>query len=191
MIVKERVRPTEPAQPPAEKRRYAKGDEAERAWRRRVRRERPDGGALEDSAKGRAEHLISGAAISIMVHERMNEADNRESRASSVGDRCLATISVPAEDAAGEVEAAQGVLARRKLHAPRWHMEDICSARIIEHVRPLEEARKRLAVLAVADETESGLWRNFVCQACTMMGHSRDSLSESRTSCRSPFGAAA
>jgi len=54
MIVEERVRPTEPAQPPAEERWYAERDEAERARRRRVRRERPDGGALEDSAKGSA-----------------------------------------------------------------------------------------------------------------------------------------
>jgi hypothetical protein len=103
MIVEERVRPTEPAQPPAEKRWHAEGDEAKRARRRRVRRERSYGGALEDSAKGRAERLISGAAISIVAHERMNEADNREARAGSVADWGPATISVPAKDFAGEM----------------------------------------------------------------------------------------
>jgi len=124
MIVEERVRLTEPAQPPAEKRWYTEGDEAERARRRRVRRERPYGGALEDSAKGRAKHLISGTAISIMAHERMNEADNRKARTGTVADWGPATISVPAEDVAGEVQAAHGVCARGKLHAARciWNI---------------------------------------------------------------------
>jgi len=64
MNVEERVGPAEPAQPPAEKRWHAEGNEAQRARRRRVRRERSDRGALEDSAKGRAEHLIAGRAAS-------------------------------------------------------------------------------------------------------------------------------
>jgi hypothetical protein len=63
------------------------------------------------------------------------------------------------------VQAAHGVRARGKLHAARRHMEDICSARRIEHVWPFEEARKRLAIPAVADETEAGMRRNFVCDA--------------------------
>jgi hypothetical protein len=95
----------------------------------------------------------------------MNEADNRESRPGSVGDWCPATLSVPAEDPAGEVQAAHGLRAGGKLHAARRHMEDIRSARSIEHVRPLEKARKRLAVLAVADETEARIWRNLVGDA--------------------------
>jgi hypothetical protein len=33
------------------------------------------------------------------------------------------------------------------------------------HVRPFQEARKRLAVLAIADETEAGARRNFICDA--------------------------
>src|SRR5262249_54776912 len=113
----------------------------------------------------RAEHLISCTAICIMVHERMNKANNRESRAGSIGDRGPATIRVPAENLAGEVQAAHGIGARGKLHAARWHMEDICSTRCIEHVPPIEEARKRLAILAVAHETEAGLRRNFVRDA--------------------------
>ena len=165
MIVEERVRSTEPAYPPAKKRWHSEGDEAQRARRRRVRRRRPDGGALEDSAKRCAEHLISGEATSIVAHERMNEADNRKARSRSVGDWCPATLSVPAEDPAGEVQAAHGVRASGKFYAARRHMEDIRSPRSIEHVRPLEKARKRLAVLAVADETEAGIWRNVVGDA--------------------------
>jgi hypothetical protein len=163
MIVEERVGPAEAAQPPAEKRWHAEGNEAQRARRRRVRRERPGRGALEDSTKGSAEHLISGTTAGIEAHERMNESDNREARTGSVADRGAATISVPTEDLAGEMQAAHRVRARRELHAARWHMENICSACCIEHVRSLEEARKRLAVLAVADETEAGARRNFVC----------------------------
>ena len=48
-------------------------------------------------------------AISIVAHERMNEADNREARAGSVADRGPATISVAAEDLAGEAQAALSV----------------------------------------------------------------------------------
>jgi dGTP triphosphohydrolase len=44
-------------------------------------------------------------------------------------------------------------------------VEDVCSTRFIEHVWPLEEARERLTVLAVADETEAGVRRNFVRDA--------------------------
>jgi hypothetical protein len=66
------------------------------------------------------------------------------------------------------VQAAHGIRARGKFHAARWHMEDICSARCIEHVPPIEEARKRLAVLAVADEAEAGVRPNFVRDAAHM-----------------------
>jgi hypothetical protein len=165
MIVEERVRSAEPAYPPAKKRWHSEGNKPERTRRGRVRRQRADGGALEDPAKRCAEHLISGKAISIVAHERMNEADNREARPGGVGDWCPATLSVPAVDPAGEVQAAYGFRARGKLHAARRHMEDIRSARGIEHVRPLEKTRKRLAVLAVADETEAGIWRNVVGDA--------------------------
>jgi hypothetical protein len=136
VIVEERVWSAETSQPPAEKCRSAAGEEAERGRCRRVRRERPDGGALEDSAKRRAERLISGTAISIVVYERMNEADNWEARAGSVADRGPATISVPAEDLTGEAQAAHSVRARGKLHAACWHVQYIRSTRRIEHVRP-------------------------------------------------------
>src|SRR5262249_60035622 len=91
----------------------------------------------------------------------MNEADNREARAGSVADWGPATISVPAEDLAGQAQAAHGVGARGKLHAARWHLEDVGSARCVEHVRPFEETRERLAVLAIADKTEASVRRNF------------------------------
>jgi len=120
---------------------------------------------LEDPAKRRAENLIPGTTISIVVHERMNDADNREARAGSIGDRGPATVGIPAEDLAGEVQAAHRVRARGKLHTARWHMEDVRSARRIEHVWPFEEARKRLAISAVADKAEAGIRCNIVCDA--------------------------
>src|SRR5262245_17757256 len=91
----------------------------------------------------------------------MNQADNWEARASSVADRGPATIGVPAEDLAGEAQAAHSVRARGKPQASRWHLENVCSARCVEHVRPLEEARERLTVLAIADEAEAGGRRDF------------------------------
>ena len=44
-------------------------------------------------------------------------------------------------------------------------MEDVRSARCIEHVRPIKEACERLAVLAVADETKAGMRRDTVRDA--------------------------
>jgi hypothetical protein len=178
MIVEQRVGPTEPAQPPAEKRWHAQGNEAQRARRRRVRRQRPDRGALEDSAKGRAERLIPGTAVSIKAHERMNEADNREARTGRVADWGAATISIPTEDPAGEMQAAYRVRACCKLHAARRHMENIRAACCIEHVRSFEETRKGLAVPAVADETEAGIRRNLICDAAHMAAPAakRDSI---------------
>jgi len=49
--------------------------------------------------------------------------------------------------------------------AGRGHMEDICSAGGIEHVRASEEARKGLAIPAVAGETEAGVRRHAVSDA--------------------------
>jgi hypothetical protein len=126
-----------------------------------ARRERTDGGVLEDSAKRGTEHVISGTA-SIVSHERMNDADHRKAWTGSVADRGPAAISVPSENPVGELQAAHGVRACSKPHAACWHMEDVRSARCIEHVRPLEEMGKRLTVLAVADETETSMWRNVV-----------------------------
>ena len=54
---------------------------------------------------------------------------------------------------------------KAKLHAAGWHLEDVCPGRCVEHVRPLEEARERLAVLAVADEAKAGVRRNFARDA--------------------------
>jgi len=155
MIVEEWVRTAKPAQPPAENSWYAEGDKAQRKRWRRVRRQRTDGGTLEDSATGRAEHLIPGTAIRILAHERMDEADNREARAGRVANWGQATLRVPAEDLSGEMQAAHGVGSGNKLHAARRHMEDIRSSCFIEHVRPLQEARKRLTIGAVTDETEA------------------------------------
>jgi len=95
---------------------------------------------LEDAATRRAEHLVAGPTMGIMVHERMDDADDRETRAGRVTDRGLATIGVPAEDLIGEHQAAHGVRACGQFHAAGGHLEDVCSACCIEHVRT---ARKR------------------------------------------------
>jgi hypothetical protein len=47
-------------------------------------------------------------------------------------------------------------------------MEDIGPAGLIEHIGPSEEAGKRLAIPAVADETEAGVRRDIVCDAAHM-----------------------
>ncbi len=104
-----------------------------------------------------------------MVHESMNDADHREARAGGVGDRGVATIGVPAENAfIGEAQAAQGVGARGELHA-RWrHLEDVGAADGIEHIGPIKEVCERLAVFAVAEEAEAGGRRNLAREAAHM-----------------------
>jgi hypothetical protein len=96
----------------------------------------------------------------------MNHADDREVRpGGGVGNRGPATIGVPAQNFVGEAQAPHGVRARDERHAPGRHLEDVRSAGRIEHVRPLEETRERLAVLAVADEAEAGGWGDVACDA--------------------------
>jgi hypothetical protein len=64
-----------------------------------------------------------------------------------------------------EAQASHGVRARGELHAPGRHLEDVRSACRVEHVRPIEKTRERLAVLAVADEAEAGGWGDVACDA--------------------------
>ena len=58
-IVEERRRSAEPEHPPAEYLRCAAAEDSERRPRRRVRRERPDGGAFVDAAERRTEHDLA------------------------------------------------------------------------------------------------------------------------------------
>jgi hypothetical protein len=93
------------------------------------------------TAAGRASRL--GTALRPGVHERMNEGDNREARASGgVSDRRPATIGVPAEDLSGEAQAPHGVGAGGQLHASRRHLKDVRAAGCVEHFRPLQTKRK-------------------------------------------------
>jgi hypothetical protein len=75
------------------------------------------------------------------------------------------TIGIPAQDPAEGLQPAHRIGARSERHAAGRHMEDICAACLIEHVRPLKKARKRLAVGAVADKPQAGVRRNLVCNA--------------------------
>src|SRR5215831_5661416 len=107
----------------------------------------------------------------------MDERDDREARVGGgVSDRGAATISVPAQDFAREPQAAQSLEARRERHLTRRHLENARAAGSVENVRSLEEARKRLAVLAVADEAEAGGRRNCAGDAAhtTTMASQRD-----------------
>ena len=168
MRVEERVWPAEPAQPPAEQRGQATRDQTERTRRRRVRPQRSGRRLLKQPAKRRAERLIPGAAVGAMIHEGMNKADNRKARAGRVGDRGPATIGVPAEHPTREVQAADGVRARRKCHATGRHVEDVRSACAVQHVRPPQKARERLTIAAVANEAEAPIGRHVVSYAAHM-----------------------
>jgi hypothetical protein len=66
-IVEERRRPAEPAHPPAEHPGRATSENPERRRTRRVRRERPDGGAFVDAAERRTQHLVSGTTVGLMT----------------------------------------------------------------------------------------------------------------------------
>ena len=166
-IVEERRRPAEAEHPPAEYLRCAAGEDSERRRCGRVRRERPDSGAFVDAAERRAEHLVPGTTVSLGDHERMNHRDQGETRAGGgVANRGPTAIGVPAEDAVvGKAEAPHFVRTLCEFHAPRRHLEDVRSARGIEHVRPLQETRERLAILTVADEAEAAGRRDLARKA--------------------------
>jgi len=100
----------------------------------------------------------------------MNERDNREARAGGgVSDRSAATISVPAQDFAGKAHATQSLESSGERHLNRRHLENVRATGSVENVRSFEEARKCLAVLAVADEAETAGRRNFARNAVHMV----------------------
>src|SRR6516164_2947855 len=61
---------------------------------------------------------------------------------------------------AGKAHATQLIETTGERHLTRRHLENVCATGSVENVRSFEEARKRLAVLAVADEAKAGGWRN-------------------------------
>ena len=96
----------------------------------------------------------------------MNERDDQDARAGGgVSDGDAATISVPAQNFAGEPQAAQGVGTCRERHPTRRQLENVRATGSVENIRLFEETRKRLAVLAVADEAEAGGRRNRAGEA--------------------------
>jgi len=146
--------PIEPAQPPAEQHRGAAGKNCERRRGRRLRNG-PGGGPFIDAAGRRAEHRFAGAAISVMVHDGMNDADDREPRTRRIRDRSAAARAVPAKDPAmAQADASQRVCSCGQPDAPGRHLEDVRSAGRVEDIVPFEEPRERLAVLAIADQAQ-------------------------------------
>ena len=85
-----------------------------------------DGESSESELRG--SHVTEH--VSLVVHEGMNQADDREARSSgSIGSRRLAAFHLPAQDLVREAQASQGVSARSELHLPERHVEDVGSAR--------------------------------------------------------------
>ena len=112
---------------------------------------------------------LAGATNGVAVDERMNEGNDRKTRiGSGVGDRGFATVGVPAEHLVGKTDAAQGVHAHSQRHAARRHLKDVRAARCIEYVLPFEDSCERLAVRAVANETEARRRRNLARDAAHM-----------------------
>ena len=99
----------------------------------------------------------------------MNERDDRETRAGGgVSDRGAATVSEPAQDFVGNAHATQSIQASDERHLTRRQLENVRAAARVENVRSLKKTRKRLAVLAVADEAEAGGRRNRAGDAAHM-----------------------
>jgi len=104
--------------------------------------------------------------VGLVTHERMYEPDKRKPRPRrNIANRGPATIGVPAENLAGKLHATYCVRASRKLHATRWHLENVCSSSRVEHIRPFEEVRERLTILAIANEAEASRRRYLVRDA--------------------------
>jgi len=100
----------------------------------------------------------------------MNYGDDWEARGGGgVADRGLAIIGVPAKDIVGEALARYGVHTPGQFQARGGHLEDVRPSSGVEYVRPLQETRERLAVLAVADEAETAGRRNLARNAAHMV----------------------
>ncbi len=161
MIIEERVRPGESAHPPAHNVYCTAGKNAKRWRRRRVPRKWTDGRVLENAAQRWPEQRITRPPIRRAIYDWMNQRDDRKARVGGgVSDWGAATISVPAQDFTGKAQAAQHLEGGGERHPSRRHMENVSAAGKVENVRSFKEACKRLAVLAVADETEAGRGRN-------------------------------
>jgi hypothetical protein len=99
----------------------------------------------------------------------MNERHDRETRVGSgVSDRGAATVSEPAQDFAGKAHAMQSIQASGERHLTRRQLENVRAAASVENVRSLKKTRKRLAILAVADEAEAGGRGNRASDAAHM-----------------------
>ena len=98
----------------------------------------------------------------LVIHKRMDKTDERKAWADGIADRGAATIGIPAKDAVGrEAHATHCVSTGSELYAANWHLEDVCSARFVEHVRSFQKTRERLAILAVADQAQACGWPRY------------------------------
>ncbi len=155
VLVEERVRAMEPACSPAEHLPAASNERAHRRWRRRIRRQRPTSGLFIDAARRRPEYLVARTRSCFVIHEGMDHSDDREARRRRrVRDRRPAAVDVPAKHLWREPHAPKRVQTLFEPHAPGWHLVDVCATCCVEHVGPLEEARERAAVLAIANKAE-------------------------------------
>ena len=119
-----------------------------------------------DTAAGQECHknLIPGRALSLDVYKGMDQAEKRDARArSGIRNRAPATIGVPAENFVREAGGFALRRSRGQLHAAGRHLHDVRAAGCVEHVRAVEEARKTLTILAVADEAEAAGGRKLAC----------------------------
>ena len=98
-------------------------------------------------------------AARLVIHKRMDKADEREAWSDGIADGGAATIGIPVKDAMGrEAHATHRISTDSKLDAADWHLEDVCSARFVEHVRSFQKTRERLTILAVADKAQACGW---------------------------------
>jgi hypothetical protein len=82
-----------------------------------------------------------------------------------VGNRRPATFAVPAQDLAERHRHRSASRARCESYARGRQLEDVGPTGVVEHIRPIEEARECLAIPAIADEAEAGGWRDVAGKA--------------------------
>ena len=102
---------------------------------------------------------------SVVVHEGMNHADDRETRTCAVGDGGSATIRVPAEDSpVGEPQARRASVPAVRCKCPGgiWKMSVPPAG---SSSRSVEKTRERLTVFAVTEEAEAVGWRDMARNA--------------------------
>src|SRR5215471_9791819 len=145
------MRPSLAANAPSKHHENGAGHERQ-SYSRRARRQIPDRVLSHDSADRSAENVIR--VLCAIVERLRNDADEGNRWTDCVTYRRIAAARVPSEEAFGrQPESGNAMLPLHKRKQGGRDLHDVRTTLDIEQVGTTELMRKRLAIVAVADDT--------------------------------------